>query len=176
MRLLATDASRKCDQSVDLLSRGPQSILVKILSNSNAEIRSEALQALAILGPDAKETLPDLVALFADADVQSQTRIVKLVAVFGEKNQEVKSLLLKSLKDPSAELRIEAAESIGALYQNSIDADIIDALAPWLSAHHRIGCRIQHAGRHKVASGVNCSRQSKIEICANHRRARGHTD
>src|SRR5437762_2758393 len=65
-------------------------ILAKNLEGPSAAVRSEAIQALMILGPESKGTLPVLVAIYPDADPECRANILRLIARIDEKNPAVK--------------------------------------------------------------------------------------
>lgn len=102
--------------------------LIRNLEDSNTSVRTEAVRALMVLGPESKSALPVLVEIFRNSNLECRTDIVRAFASIDEKNPSLKSLLLTSLEDPIAEIRKEAAESLGAIYRNGTEMDVVESL------------------------------------------------
>jgi HEAT repeat protein len=83
-----------------------------------------AAQALLLLGPDAAEAVPELVALLSSSHPAIRAVAAKALASVGRAAKPAVPLLKAMLKEASPEMRILAAESL-----SRIDPDVSEALA-----------------------------------------------
>ncbi len=102
------------DAAWALVAVGPAAIpaLTRALHESDDNIRSNAVYALGEFGSAAKDSMPELRALFAKELAEGRADIANTWAEIGSGARSAVPLLVESLRDRSLELRFAAARAL----------------------------------------------------------------
>jgi HEAT repeat protein len=88
--------------------------LINDLETGDVGVRKDALKALELRAPEAKEAIPAVTALLTDNVRDIRYRAVKLLSKIGVDSSVVPALAA-ALKDPDVEIRYYAAKSLSAV-------------------------------------------------------------
>src|SRR5262249_5751833 len=104
---------------------GPAAIpaLVKTFKKDDPNARMWAAQALAFMGPDAKDAVSDLVGLLKDKDDRVRISAITALGQIGPDAKTAVPDLTEILKDRKEYLRIVAAMALMKIKQPGVGAD-----------------------------------------------------
>jgi HEAT repeat protein len=123
--ILPAADSRSRDADIYRLGEiGPAAIplLQKALAHDSPQVRARAADALAAIGPPAKDALPDLRKLLADKVHWVRSSAVAAIAAIAPTANDTLSDLRKALADHDPFVRRRAAEGIGRMGSRGADA------------------------------------------------------
>ncbi len=94
-------------------------LLIRESTNSNAEVRVNAIWALGCIHARAEVALPVLIKSLRDAARDVRTSTINSLAKFGSEAKPALPAIVEALKDPEATVRQRAASALGAIHMES---------------------------------------------------------
>jgi vesicle coat complex subunit len=97
------------------LGAGAVPSLVRALRDRNAQVRAEAAEAFFVIGSNAKDALPDLIAAFNDPDDTVRVKAMGALKYFDHEKSlaALPTLLAIARADPNGHVRAVAVETAG---------------------------------------------------------------
>ena len=89
--------------------------MIKLLDDTDENVRQSAIMALKAFGPGAKEAIPALAVKLTDKDLEVRRATAATIKEFGPVAAEVTPTLAKLLSDPDDSFRREVIEAITAI-------------------------------------------------------------
>lgn len=106
--------------------------LVTALRDSSSGVRKYAARGLGLIGPDAKEALPQLVRLLkTDRDTDVRREAATALGRIGTDTEESLVTLIDLVKSRNKDLLLSAIMAIGDSHADSVEA--VECLVPFLS-------------------------------------------
>src|SRR5262249_28579191 len=101
--------------------------LIQRLKESKGYARAGIAKALAAIGPDAKDAVPALVAVFKEQDLEAQYEVTEAIGRIGK---AAVAELKQNLNDPDLTIQRCMKDSLGSIGADASDAisDLIDLI------------------------------------------------
>ncbi len=111
-----TEASRKSLAEIGAASKKAVAGLVDLAGAKNpSEVRIAAINALAEMGSEANETIPDLIMILNDNDDDVHVAVVKALGKIGRASDSSVSDLVKLLKNKSDYVKMRAIAELSEM-------------------------------------------------------------